>query len=683
MLINKKILAILISVMMTASLFMTQMLAADMDTVSGNEGGSVEEVQSVEAPETVENAEPSAEDEPAPAVSSNEGSSKKSNEGEDEGDREPDAASDGAGSEESGNTGSDAETAESGEGHDYMEGEASGKSEDTALADAEAAGETESTEGEKAETEKAETEASSDKWLEEHGVTENDDGKLEYTDENGDTWEFEKEDPEMFRHIGGDEEYDHQTEISLSRRDIARRAALGEEQDPYTLILNPDFRYRYPDCFSGGEEEVLPDVRLGMDISRYQGVISVDDWRTLKDEYGIEFVFIRAGYRGYGDGGSMNEDECCAGNIENAHEAGVAVGIYYFSQAISEEEAVAEAEHCLEIIGDHRDMIDLPVVTDYEYSGAPGRLRGADLSDGEHTAIVNAFCDRVEEEGYIPGIYANKSMLQQDMILNDIPEEHHIWMANFVCDSGAGTYSTSYEGALSAWQFSSRFTGFGEGRNGLGLMKSANLDLDLWYGAFPGEDEADREVVEEQTVKIVDADNDEAQEITVTVNTGDEEQEETEDDTVSIRNATMTAEDVVYQPRPRICRTSVRVYDSDGSRLAAGFDYDRELSYTYDDDITIQRRVDMWAREYETVDVNAGDPVDLKRDIIPVGAVIRVTVTGKGRYKDADDDKNKLSTTFRFIPDENREEPVEIEAITEERPSGKHKRLISRLKASE
>lgn len=666
---------------MTASLFMTQMLAADMDTVSENAGADGETEQTAEIPEMVEGGEALVEDEPAASVSSNEGSSKKS-EDSDEEDKESDAADNG--DEESGDSGTATESGQSEGGHDYMEGEASGGSDDISSADDQTA-ETEDTAGDAADAEAAGTgDASEKKWLEEHGVTENDDGKLEYTDENGDTWEFEKEDPEMFRYIGGDGEYDHQTEITLRRRDITRRAALGEEQDPYTLILNPDFRYRYPDHFAAGEGELLPDVRLGMDISRYQGVISVEDWRTLKEEYGIEFVFIRAGYRGYGDGGSMNEDECCAENIENAHEAGVAVGIYYFSQAITESEAVDEAEHCLEIIGDHKDMIDLPVVTDYEYSGAPGRLRGADLSDGERTAIVNAFCDRVEEDGYIPGIYANKSMLQSDMILNDIPEEHLIWMANFVCDDGAGTYSTSYGGALSAWQFSSRFTGFGEGRNGLNLMKSVNLDLDLWYGAFPGEDDdTSDDVVEEQTVRIVDADSNEDEEITVTVNTGEEENEEPAEDTVSIRNATMTAEDVVYQPRPRICRTAVRVYDSDGSRLAAGFDYDRELLYSYDDDITIKRRVDMWARNYEEVEVNAGDPVDLKRDIIPVGAVIRVTVTGKGRYRDADDEKNKLSTTFRFIPDEEKEEPVEIEAITEERPTGKQKRLISRLKASD
>ncbi len=668
MLINRKIIALIISLIMTATLFMTPIFASEDIPVPEETAENEEPEELVEEETPVDVVSVSA-DETDGGKSTG---SERSSSGEET--QNSDNAEESSGTEE---------VRRSDESPEYVEEDTSGNEDASAAEETEKAEKTEKTDNNgNTGTVTEDKEASEKEWLSEYGVTENENGMLEYTDENGDTWEFEREDPEMFKRIGEPGEYDHQTEITLKGSNSLRRAALGEEQDPYTLLLNPDFKYRYPGCFAVNEDGTLPDVRLGMDISRYQGVISEADWEKLKEEYGIEFVFIRAGYRGYGDGGSLNSDECCTENIENAHEAGVAVGIYYFSQAISEEEARDEAEHCLEIIDGHRDMIDLPVVTDYEYSGAPGRLRGADLSDGEHTAIVNAFCDRVEEEGYLSGIYANKSMLQSDMILNDIPDNHLIWMANFVCDDGAGTYSTSYEGTLSAWQFSSRFTGFGEGRNGLGLMKSVNLDLDFWYGSLPGVDDGTESFeTEVQTVKIVDEDSDTDEEVTVPVNTGEAESEEPADGQMSIRNATVAAEDVVYQHRPRICRTSVRVYESDGSRLAAGFDYDRELGYTYDDDMTIERRVDMWARKYESVDVKAGDPVDLRRDIIPEGAVIRVTVTGKGRYKDPDDEKNKVSTTFRFVPEDKREEPVEVEAITEERPSGKQKRLLSRLTA--
>ncbi|MBR1524507.1 MAG: hypothetical protein IJ641_08640 [Lachnospiraceae bacterium] len=508
------------------------------------------------------------------------------------------------------------------------------------------------------ETIQVEEEITEEEWLSEHEITETDDGSLEYTDENGEHWEFAPEDPEIFRHVK-DTGVGGGVEITLKPDKNRSLTALKKGKDPYSLILNPDFKYRYPGFFKSGDTKELPDVHCGMDISRYQGVISLKDWKTLKNDYGIEFVFIRAGYRGYGAGGSLNEDICCRKNIKNAYKAGVAVGVYYFSQAISEEEAVDEAEHCLEIIDGCEDMISLPVVTNYEYSGAMGRLRRAGLSADEHTAIVNAFCERVKEEGYTSGIYANKSMLQKDMKLDDIPEDHFIWMANFVSNGKNGVYSTSYTGALSAWQFTSRFTGFGEGRNGLGLMKSVNLDLDLWYGDLPGEDEDEPEQdvktvsvnytrvaakkPEKKTSKTVisdtEADGDgKADQI--------EEKEAVKTDYMCINNTVMTATDVKYSPRPRACRSTVRIYNHDGARLVAGLDYDRNLTYTYEKETIVKQRMDLWGRRYREVTVEAGDPVDLKRDIIPEGTVIRVTAKGKGRYKATEESDNIVSTTF-------------------------------------
>ncbi|MCR5235654.1 MAG: hypothetical protein K6E34_00455 [Lachnospiraceae bacterium] len=703
MLIKRKLISLILSLIMTASLFMTQILAAETDDVSGNnlevteaseEEGSGEAVSSGESYEEAggeeteaeaggEETDPEAggEIDTAPAMVIIDDSLEQ---------KEP-VSSDSLKNVSKTEEGEQEEASEeSKEEETQTEAATEAVEEDELYADTDESGEyTEKVRDEDLEPEETaeaaseETEESEKKWRDEHGVKETEDGKLEYTDENGDTWEFEAEDPEMFKRIE-DPEYDRQTPIGLKSRG-ERSAALGEEQDPYSLILNPDFKYRYPEYFLGSSEETLPDVRCGMDISRYQGVISADNWRRLKDEYGIEFAFIRAGYRGYGGSGSLNVDECCTSNIENAYSAGVAVGIYYFSQAVSVGEAEDEADHCLEIIDGYRDMITLPVVTDYEYSGSPGRLRAAELSDAEHTAVVNAFCDRIESAGYLTGIYANKSMLQSDMILSDIPDDHLIWMANFVCDSGAGTYSTSYSGPLCSWQFSSRFTGFGEGGRGLDLMKGVNLDLDLWYGDFPGEEKwvPEETTDEEGGVLIVDADTGETETYNAPEDSYDPDgagETAGSDYSMSISNTLMTAEDVVYSPRPRSCRSVIRICGNDGSRLAAGFDYDRELYYTYDEDAVVQRRTDMWARQYEEVAVSAGEPVDMKRDVIPVGTVIRVTATGKGRYEDPNPEFNTVSTTFRIIPErEEHEEPVEIEAVTEEGASGKQKRLLSRL----
>lgn len=216
-------------------------------------------------------------------------------------------------------------------------------------------------------------------------------------------------------------------------------------------------------------------------------------------------------------------------------------------------------------------------------------------------------------------------------------------------------------------------------------MKGVNLDLDLWYGDLPGEEKWVPEETpdEEGGVLIVDADTGETETYNAPEDSYDPDGEgETagSDYSMSISNTLMTAEDVVYSPRPRSCRSVIRICGNDGSRLAAGFDYDRELYYTYDEDAVVQRRTDMWARQYEEVAVSAGEPVDMKRDVIPVGTVIRVTATGKGRYEDPDPEFNTVSTTFRIIPErEEHEEPVEIEAVTEEGVSGKQKRLLSRL----
>lgn len=613
---NKKIIAMILSSILTASLFMTHIFASEGGVPDGSNGhtdGSSAEMMVLDS------------------VSVNNASSERSSDSEEGSEYDSEDAAAASADEEATEAATEAFEEEPAEEYDRsfdVYGSTDPEGSESTITEEEGISESES------------------EWLKEHGVTENEDGTLDLTDDNGDHWEFEAEDPELFRHLQDDEGGFNQAEIRLKHGDQWRRAALGDAQDPYSLILNPDFSYRYPSFIKDSYGENLPDVRCGMDISRYQGVISRDDWVRLKEEYGIDFVFIRAGYRGYGAGGSLNEDECCQANIENAHDAGVLVGIYYFSQAISEDEASDEARHCLDIISSQKDLITLPVVIDYEYSDGLGRLREADLSASAHTTIVNAFCDTVKSEGYLAGIYANKSMLTRDMVVEDIPDDNMIWMANFVCDSNGGEYSTSYDGPLAAWQFSSRFTGFGEGSHGLGLMKSANLDLDLWYGALPGEE------IEEV---IIDDSSDQAEDFEdvydyYTVEEDEPVAEVTEPvgaDPMSIAGSHVEADDVYYTGRPRSCKTYVRVYSSDGSRLAAGFDYDRDISYTYDNDTVVTVRRDIWGRKYDTIEKKAGEEVDMMHDIVPAGAVIRVTVTGKGRYLDPYN--NTISTTFNVI----------------------------------
>lgn len=319
-------------------------------------------------------------------------------------------------------------------------------------------------------------------WLERHNMYINADGMYEYVDEDGNVWTYDPEDPELFRFFSDDEEYQ---EIDLNQAyDVDDYADFTDSgnPDPYVFKLDTSKKYRYPSYHAAKR----PDVHYGMDISKHQGTVSYNSFVTLKNTYGIDFVFIRAGFRGYGSAGNMKDDECFKGNIENALKAGLRVGVYFFSQAITEQEGIEEADRCMSIIAPYKDQIKLPVIIDYEYSGdanTAGRLANAKLSPAQHTAIVNAFCKKVAASGYYAGIYANKSMLTQDMNLVGIPSEYYIWMANYANPDSNGVCATSYSGRLDAWQFTSKFTGFGT--KGKKLIGSENLDLNFWYGNFP------------------------------------------------------------------------------------------------------------------------------------------------------------------------------------------------------
>ncbi len=137
----------------------------------------------------------------------------------------------------------------------------------------------------------------------------------------------------------------------------------------------------------------------GIDVSRYQGTI---DWKKVKAA-GISFAIIRLGYRGY-ETGSLNLDESFEQNIKGATEAGIDVGVYFFSQAITEKEAIEEADFVLAHIGKYK--LTYPVVFDWEVIG------GSDArTDNMDTNILcqaaAAFCKKVSDAGYKPMIYFN------------------------------------------------------------------------------------------------------------------------------------------------------------------------------------------------------------------------------------------------------------------------------------
>lgn len=158
------------------------------------------------------------------------------------------------------------------------------------------------------------------------------------------------------------------------------------------------------DRFSYAEDGVVKS-QVGVDVSDHQGAI---DWQAVAHD-GIDFAIVRAASRGYTEGGLM-PDTYFAEHIDGAQAAGLDVGAYFFSQAISVEEAVEEAELMLAQLDGRK--LSLPVVYDHEsVTSAEGRANSVDRET--LTACAIAFCERIEAAGYTTMIYGNAGDLSR------------------------------------------------------------------------------------------------------------------------------------------------------------------------------------------------------------------------------------------------------------------------------
>lgn len=186
-----------------------------------------------------------------------------------------------------------------------------------------------------------------------------------------------------------------------------------------TLATNP---YSAED-FSCDEKGFMTcetaDTRVGIDVSDHQEQI---DWQQVAGA-GIEFAFVRIGYRGYSEGG-VYADGYAARNIENAQAAGLDVGVYFYSQALTPEEAAEEAEFCLEFLEDY--SIQLPVVYDWEYVSAEART--GLMEAGTLTACAISFCETVRAAGYEAMIYANPDIARNLLELYRL-QDYPFWLA--------------------------------------------------------------------------------------------------------------------------------------------------------------------------------------------------------------------------------------------------------------
>lgn len=163
--------------------------------------------------------------------------------------------------------------------------------------------------------------------------------------------------------------------------------------------------------------------RVGIDVSKYQGSV---DWRKVR-ESGIDFVFIRIGFRGYGTEGVICIDSEFKNNMENARAQGIDVGVYFFSQAINEDEAIEEAEFVLDNLKGHE--LQMPIVYDPE-SILDAEARTDDVTGEQFTKNALAFCKRISDAGYQPMIYCNMLWEAYELDLEAL-SEYPIWYADY------------------------------------------------------------------------------------------------------------------------------------------------------------------------------------------------------------------------------------------------------------
>lgn len=160
---------------------------------------------------------------------------------------------------------------------------------------------------------------------------------------------------------------------------------------------------------------------LGVDVSSHQRKV---DWQQVADA-GVKFAIVRLGYRGY-ESGAVLEDSNVWANLRGAREAGLQVGAYFYSQALSVEEAVEEAEFCLELLDGY--PLDFPLVFDWEYAGEGTRTEVFDSRTVTDCTV--AFCETVKQDGYKPMVYFNTHLAREGFLLNELTA-YDFWLAMY------------------------------------------------------------------------------------------------------------------------------------------------------------------------------------------------------------------------------------------------------------
>ena len=229
--------------------------------------------------------------------------------------------------------------------------------------------------------------------------------------------------------------------------------------------------------------KTVEKARFGIDVSKWNKEI---DWAQIKKE-GVDFAIIRAGYRG-SVSGSLVVDPFFEQNIKGAAENGIDVGVYFFTQAVNEREAVEEASIVMSLVQGYD--ISYPIFIDTE--GAGGKGRADDLDVVERSVICQAFCETIRSGGYKAGVYASKNWLNNRLDITKFSADNVIWLAEY-------RDQPTYGGTYGMWQYTS------SGRiNGI----EGKVDFNLCYLDFGTEASDEEELVDPNKKKQENQDED-------------------------------------------------------------------------------------------------------------------------------------------------------------------------------
>ena len=180
-----------------------------------------------------------------------------------------------------------------------------------------------------------------------------------------------------------------------------------------------------------------------IDVSNHQGPISVDSWKKIKEV--APYCMIRSTWTHMANPFRMEVDKSFKKNIENAIKAGMKIGIYPYSQAISESEAIAEANYCLKTIKPYKKHITLPVAFDYEFGERHNSKEAKKKGKSGTLKIIDAFCHTIKNAGYEPMVYSSLNELNH-YISNKVSSKYKVWVAQYY-------HKCEYDYPYFMWQY--------------------------------------------------------------------------------------------------------------------------------------------------------------------------------------------------------------------------------------